>query len=482
MSWFDIASITSQTVDSETMTSNIYVPWDSSRWDNGVGGSGGGVYMVDDIGTSVRLTPDEYIIRGLEAQYVTIDRSSINSNLWSLHNSWVHKDSYAWSGQTFPNRQGVRPIIEFIRDIGLYPGQIWSESTDPLFMLYDIDNVALNDPGRYPGSNFTGNRIFGYAASTGPIDPILVRSLSFDANGYPLFNNDAFTIQYTYVTSPITTAPITSLYCYVVNNGGNIIGSISGTTLTVSYVLNGVVAIGQTISNVLAGTVITAVITGSNGIGTYTVNNSQTVGSETLNLENLIYNSLWHPAANTTTQGITNNFYDIPLNLEANPLWDDVTTISESTWIVQFDTLIGNQLNLTGNPLSDNNYRDTLRDLSLGAAILQHRAPLLKAMLTASDTEFDVPQSIEFADREYNKFRNAFVRMLVTINNNGTLAAIDPTINPNPWVLQALNLLKRGKSINFPFAYSTMAGGQYFIPPTPASLGVSSNRCSGICY
>lgn len=62
-------------------------------------------------------------------------------------------------------------------------------------------------------------------------------------------------------------------------------GSISGTTLTVSAI-NGVgsLMVGQTIggAGVTAGTTITAILTGSGGVGTYTVSASQTVGSEAM--------------------------------------------------------------------------------------------------------------------------------------------------------------------------------------------------------
>lgn len=61
--------------------------------------------------------------------------------------------------------------------------------------------------------------------------------------------------------------------------------SISTTTMTVSGVTSGTLAVGQTISGsgVAAGTVITAFGTGTGGTGTYTVSVSQTVGSTTIN-------------------------------------------------------------------------------------------------------------------------------------------------------------------------------------------------------
>lgn len=62
-------------------------------------------------------------------------------------------------------------------------------------------------------------------------------------------------------------------------------GSISGTTLTVTSVLSGTIAVGQAIFgvNVSLNTVITALGTGAGGVGTYTVSNSQTTASTTIN-------------------------------------------------------------------------------------------------------------------------------------------------------------------------------------------------------
>ena len=66
--------------------------------------------------------------------------------------------------------------------------------------------------------------------------------------------------------------------------GAQVTGSISTTTLTVTAVASGTLYVGQTIqgTGVTALTVITALGTGSGGVGTYTVSTSQTVTSTTL--------------------------------------------------------------------------------------------------------------------------------------------------------------------------------------------------------
>jgi len=62
-------------------------------------------------------------------------------------------------------------------------------------------------------------------------------------------------------------------------------GSTSGTTLTVTAITNGTIAAGQSLFGVgvTAETVITALGSGSGGIGTYTINLSQTVSSRQMN-------------------------------------------------------------------------------------------------------------------------------------------------------------------------------------------------------
>ena len=66
--------------------------------------------------------------------------------------------------------------------------------------------------------------------------------------------------------------------------GATFVGSIAGTTLTVTSISAGTIGVGQTISgpNVIPGTTITALGTGQGNAGTYVVNTTQTVASTTI--------------------------------------------------------------------------------------------------------------------------------------------------------------------------------------------------------
>jgi hypothetical protein len=67
--------------------------------------------------------------------------------------------------------------------------------------------------------------------------------------------------------------------------GATVTGSIAGTTLTVTTVVSGTLSAGQTITGgtITAGTIITGFMSGtSGGVGTYSVNNTQTAASTTV--------------------------------------------------------------------------------------------------------------------------------------------------------------------------------------------------------
>ena len=83
-----------------------------------------------------------------------------------------------------------------------------------------------------------------------------------------------------------TTTPATALNISGTTNVSFVgTGSITGTTLDVTAVSSGTLAVGDRVIGVGIdyNTVITALGTGTGGTGTYTINNSQTIGSQSIN-------------------------------------------------------------------------------------------------------------------------------------------------------------------------------------------------------
>jgi hypothetical protein len=84
----------------------------------------------------------------------------------------------------------------------------------------------------------------------------------------------------TCATAPVITGNPTCISGSI----GTMTASIAGTTMTVTAVISGAFAVGQVISGtgVTSGTTITSLGTGTGGVGTYTVSQSQTVASTTI--------------------------------------------------------------------------------------------------------------------------------------------------------------------------------------------------------
>lgn len=77
---------------------------------------------------------------------------------------------------------------------------------------------------------------------------------------------------------------IASSQMYTSSAGAIVTASMSGTTMTVTAVSSGILYVGQTIqgAGITTQTIITALGTGSGSTGTYTINNSQTISSQTM--------------------------------------------------------------------------------------------------------------------------------------------------------------------------------------------------------
>jgi hypothetical protein len=494
-----------------------------------------GTYYVDGVGTSIVLTAYSDDETALDPIYTTIDRRSIDQNGWSKTNRWVHKKAFSWDRSNFQPYQASRPIIEFIPDIELfnygrqhvadvdkvltgpanyilgwdttpwdeerweqgsvalaqvngkpigtvsddyfntiqdgdrlliaatvpgYPqfshrivtvettfdvegievivlipepasndgdiatlsgtnieyffnGTVWGKAQEfspgeaPLFNLYDVDGVALDDDTIYTDSTFAGNRLFSFALGTGRVDAVLGQPLKYDKNGQIIFENDIASRRYTY-------------------DGGTIKGFHFFRQMAP-------------------------------------------------NPANDAFVNDWHFTVDTTRQIATSDgVFSIPANLQANPNNDEVTFITRGQWFDHFNAILTSQDDFEGVAYSTNNWRDTAKVLSKGTRILQHRSPLLKTMLLASDPAFDYMNAARFVEQEYARFRNRFVQKTIEFYNNGQINPVSlDDDGPDTWVELILTSMKANKTSDFAFSLSKVGGGQNFIPPTPASMGLA---------
>lgn len=335
-----------------------------------------------------------------------------------------------------------------------FDGAAWVEAqgydggSDPLFALYTADGVRHD---ALPGARFAGNRLFGYAAGTGTApDPVLGRALRYDSFGEIVFENDQ-------VTRPTALADGTGVEGY---QFCRVVGAFDpGITLDLDTVALDDTVIDLSRDDRGARREADRFLNGWFPQGTW----QQVLGNVASDARRFVANRPQQSRDSTT------GVWTLPNALVANPDHEQPTFLSRCQWFDHLVALLEAQTGFTGQSIAANNWRDTARDLSLGTRIVDHRWPLLKTMLLASDRMFNLPDGMRFVEQEYLRFRAKFVRQVVELHQNGTLTEADA---PSLWVERALTNLKVAKSDETPFHLSPMAGGGWFIPPTPTALGL----------
>lgn len=137
-----------------------------------------------------------------------------------------------------------------------------------LFSQYPTSAVAAY----IRGGNISSLSLTALQAISGSLD-ITVDGYARTASSVNLSAASSFSSAASIIQTALTASEPTEATCTS--------GTISGTTLTVAGTITGVFAVGQTITgtNVTAGSIITALGTGTGGAGTYILNQSSTVGS-----------------------------------------------------------------------------------------------------------------------------------------------------------------------------------------------------------
>ena len=392
-----------------------------------------------------------------------------------------------------------------------YDGNAWVRGQQkvqyaaPLFNLYDYDGNYLADPSVYPSSTFRGNAIFTYALdSHAAVDSELYLQPLLDQFGDYVFNNAIVSQTYVYNYNASITAAIPGYAYYRENvlpvpqfnnqwyrspepSRQYIVNDFTVYQPTYSFTIDQVPdanpgllpSIYVTLVHNQNGSLLT------NGVD-YTVSkNIVALSLPALPGDRVLIRS-WSRGAPLHLTG----YYELPPNLTANPNNSQVTSISQSQFASQFESIILNQPGLIGNAFSNNNYRDTPQILGLGQYILQHKAPLIKPMILSSGNitvgintvmnNTEPMQAIQYAQNQYTRFYNRFIQTLYNLSANGYSSAE----SPQTWVNTVLTQINLGKTTASPWANSGIDGPQAgytylrstaptYVPPTGTRLGIT---------
>lgn len=382
-----------------------------------------------------------------------------------------------------------------------------SLNQSPLFQLYDHNGVPLDDTSTYPDSTFRGSNIFSYKVNPDPgatVDPVLRFPIVYTSLGQAtdiVFQNNLIVDRYKYADE---TSTINGYYYYknyndtVLYNGWNLYQpcicntDASANCLSVSkqrvidkYVVGYGTEYQFLLSVVPYGYPLTPDLVVSVNGKEVKSSSEETNGYLFTEINNRIYVDLsgylsalylsiqsQAPVVEiqTYTHGNLNpnsaGYFEIPQQLDANANQEEVGEISGSNLIPHFTSIIGNQQGFKGLAFGGtNNYRDTVKNNSVGTYILQNTAPLLKSMLVSSSNDLSLINGLRFSQDEYTKFKNKFLRTALELINQ----EFDPaqyynnTVVLSLWVDEILKIVSVSKEFSDAFAYSYMiANGSPF--------------------
>lgn len=452
--------------------------------------------------------------------YITIESDAENNNRWSRMNRWYHKDFMFYSSPNYIPLQAVRPIIEFSNELEIinhgrfdagYVNAYWDSSTEsPQKYVNNAYESLMTIPSGIHGIDFpepgqsyeTDIRILIFDSS----DPteknkiltgrVVVSNMEYDGGstsnwdrspfdlwekGYKLISLDSGSSSPNANEYDSVALKDTELSWYFNGNEWNENQYQEGGPLFELYDID-----DRRLSDIddeFKGSKIFEYLNGStydnvlkfdvshNKYGSFEFKSSIATDKVYENGEEIkglkFYNritsyidkreSVWQVAGVTVQTKDSDGLYDIPLNLQANPLNEEVTIISANEWNRHFKRI----RELNDWTLSSNQF-----NLSVGRQILQHRSPLLKTMLLCADDNLSLPKAITYSQKEYVRFKGKFINLI-----NQTV--ISENDNPNVVVDAILSQLNAVKMPDFPFYKNGMINDEQYIPATASYLGAA---------
>jgi hypothetical protein len=353
-----------------------------------------------------------------------------------------------------------------------YTGTVWKVgqtktlvNQPPLFDVFDSKGISYGNSLEYDGTTFIGNKIFSYKIGTGSNDSELGFPLSYQN----INNIGDIAFEFNLLSSSF--------------NYKNVVDIITkktdvGFLKLISTLNNFEYANGWKTTQIKNLQPIVRIFKESNLINNFPIDVYDDVTNLT-DLEVRVYiNGKRLARSNytiatgavrkfvvlTTSVALTdvvtlkcfssqqknnNGYYEIPVNLQNNPLNDNLSEFTLGQVIDHVDSIIDNITNFVGTYPGTGNLRDIGNVTPYGTRFIQHSGPLNLSLYHLGSPTANIFKALEQARDDYSKFKRAFI---VTATSSG----IDT--DPRRHVDLVLAELAKDKSTTRPYYLSDMYG------------------------
>ena len=371
-----------------------------------------------------------------------------------------------------------------------YDGLAWLPAQDktklnqaPLFDVFDSVGVSLGNRQKYPSSTFEGSKLFSYAQGNGPKDSVLdfaLRYLNLTNVGDIVFENNLYNDTFVYVRDSVsTTEDISSGFVYRYLNRVDYVRELGWQTAVTPSIVRQQFQFTYNEQplkldvKVNDSAVVPAIQLYVNDKfqdpSKYTVAITANTTTITLSTDvNLVVPGDLIEIDVVSDQVSAQGFYQVPINLENNPINANSETFTLGTVRSHYGSICENLLALQGPINGANNTRDLGNIAPYGLQILQQSAPLTLAGYFARNLEYDIFSAIEYNSREYIKFKNLVLETVVRNEyGNASIAQI---------LDSAIADVTQGRTDINPFYWSDMLPtGSVFLETTNTITPISTN-------
>ena len=351
-----------------------------------------------------------------------------------------------------------------------YDGVNWNEAQQktaiqqaPLYNIYDVDGVSFGNGAKYQSTTFSGSKLFSYAVGdTSTLDPILqfsLRYLNINNVGDIVFDNNLYLDTFLYVVDNVSvTNDISSGSVREYNSRltyKKLIGwqtaaveqqlyqqfkfSYAATTLKLDIALTAQTSSAVPVIKIYVGSIFQDPATYS-----YVT----TADSTTITLSGTYVLGDIIEVLSLSDQTSKVAFYQVPNNLESNPLNANSSSFTLGTIRTHYQSICENLTTLSGPVNGANNTRDLGDIIPYGLVILQQSAPLTLAGYFMRSPSYNIFASLQYNSREYVKFKAQLLDAVLSQN-----IGFDTTAQVLDTAIQSVTL---GKLDNQPFYWSDM--------------------------
>ena len=351
-----------------------------------------------------------------------------------------------------------------------YDGASWKEAQaktavnqTPLFDVFDDEGDSFSNSNKYLSTNFLGNKVFSYRVGTGTNDIELGFPLAYrNVNnvGDIVFDFNLLSETFDYQSQDTLVTQSTDIGFLKRYSDRTTFKYVHGWTKAKNFSKQ--MVIRQYIASEQVNDFAVDVYNNSGLLNDLIlkvyVDNKLLNSNEyqTVSINNILYvrlnndlNSDQSIILKTHSDVVKNNqgYYEIPINLESNPLNDNLNDFTFGEVVNHVDSIIEQLNSFEGVNPGSNNLRDLGNLTAYGTKFVQHSAPINLSLYHITEKQVNVVKSVSFAQKEYDKFKKTFLQVAENSGFSGTV---------REHVDEIMKIINKDKNNNMPFYFSDM--------------------------